>query len=945
MSLSSELISQFVKSTKNEVVQKSETTVYGEMVEYQGRMYVRIDGSDRLTPTSSTTDVKTGDRVSVMVKDHSAIVTGNLTSPAARLAEVKDLGNQIGEFETVMAHTIVAEDIDAINVRVEALKATLGTFTNLTASEIEAATAQINEIQSKIVNADHLTAMDIDAINADIENLRATFGSFTSLSTEDLEAVNADIDNLKAYNASFTYVSTESLKAVKADIKELDANKLSAIDADLKYANIDFSNIGKAAMEYFYANSGLIKDVVVGNETITGELVGVTIKGDLIEGNTIVADKLVIKGTDGLYYKLNTDGVTTEAEQTAYNSINGNVILAKSITASKISVTDLVAFGATIGGFHITDNAIYSGVKETANNTTRGIYLDNEGQLSLGDSNQYLRYTKDQNGDFDLEISAKSLRFGTSNRSVEEEFDNVDSKIEEASKVATNYMNFDETNGLVVGNMTANTLGNNVRIDSDSVDIRSGSNVLATFASDLIELGKNAVTSVIDLCKGVGQIKADKDSSSDSIFNRLWIIAKKSLILRGQSVDISCTTQHNNPSQEYANSAFGSVSCTTSINEDLGTVSSQSSLSATCVENGNKATIRAATNGNEGVGSGEIYIITDGAYGEHGIYMNSSYFGVSTRDSQLTLSSEGMQSITSVKITNKSKGYYLTAGNGASYPAVFDNGSNLWIGAEQNASTHHIGGTYISAGHTGSAGNSTIYVAVPNAANNGSTNYGVFHTGYLDVGKATTGTLPIARGGTGATTAVGATTNLEAMRSPYKNGYRGMATPGNDEDAWIRTTSAGLIPYKSGGGSSSLGTSSWPFYNAWTQSTIARSFHRYSSDYSSWIEILVPRRLWSGTMNVGGSATITNLDRYYCFIFVTTENEQMIGIRTSTSSSFSAYSSADLGSSGGSWVYKASCGVSGTKLTLSNASKHKLLSSGTSHSGARISIKEIWGVF
>ena len=64
----------------------------------------------------------------------------------------------------------------------------------------------------------------------------------------------------------------------------------------MKYASIDFSNIGIAAMKKFYSESGLIKNVVVGDQTITGELVGVTIKGDLIEGNTIKADKLVIKG-------------------------------------------------------------------------------------------------------------------------------------------------------------------------------------------------------------------------------------------------------------------------------------------------------------------------------------------------------------------------------------------------------------------------------------------------------------------------------------------------------------------------------------------------------------------------------------------------------------------------------------------------------------------------
>ena len=86
---------------------------------------------------------------------------------------------------------------------------------------------------------------------------------------------------------------------------------MSATDADIKYANIDFTNIGKAAMEYFYSASGLIKDVIVGDQKITGHLIGVTISGDLIEGNTIVAEKLVIRGEDGLYYKLNSNGIET----------------------------------------------------------------------------------------------------------------------------------------------------------------------------------------------------------------------------------------------------------------------------------------------------------------------------------------------------------------------------------------------------------------------------------------------------------------------------------------------------------------------------------------------------------------------------------------------------------------------------------------------------------
>lgn len=168
-------------------------------------------------------------------------------------------------------------------------------------------------------------------------------------------------------------VQAETIVSINNELQNIYNNYLKSETADIKYANIDFSNIGKAAMEYFYAHSGLIKNVVVGDQQITGELIGVTIKGDLIEGNTIVAEKLVIKGNDGLYYKLNTDGMGVEAEQTEYNSLNGSIIRAKSITATKIAVDDLVAFDATIAGFNITDEAIYSGVKESALNTTRGI--------------------------------------------------------------------------------------------------------------------------------------------------------------------------------------------------------------------------------------------------------------------------------------------------------------------------------------------------------------------------------------------------------------------------------------------------------------------------------------------------------------------------------------------------------------------------------------------
>jgi hypothetical protein len=411
MVLSSDLISQFVKVTNDSKQNAEETTVYGTIVEYHGSNYVRLDGSELLTPITTTTVVKPGERVTVMIKNHTAVVTGNVTSPSAQDRDISGMASKITEFEIAIGYKVVVDEIDAINATIDSLKSKVAKFDSLSS-----VTANIETLRAKYATLDYVYAKDVEALNADIEHIQAQFGDFADITTEELEAMNADIGTLHAYNANFTYVSVDVLKAMKAQIDNLDVGNL-----DAAYATIDFANIGEAAIEKIFAGSGLIEDIVVGDGTITGLLVGVTIKGDVIEGGTVVADKLVIKGDDGLYYKLNTDGVTTEAEQTEYNSLNGSVIAAKSITATKIAVDDLVAFGATIGGFNISDESLYSGVKESIDNDTPGIFMGKDGQVAFGDDDNYLRYYKDVDEDgnevYKLEISAESILFGSSSKS------------------------------------------------------------------------------------------------------------------------------------------------------------------------------------------------------------------------------------------------------------------------------------------------------------------------------------------------------------------------------------------------------------------------------------------------------------------------------------------------------------------------------------------------
>lgn len=373
MALSSDLISQFVKITKDETSDKKETIVYGTVHKEDPSVFVKIDGSNVYTPVSTTSDTVEGERVIVMIKDHKAVITGNASSPSARSEDVKNL-------EIVVADKVSTSELEAQNAVIENLKSDNVTITGkLTAAE------------------------------ANIETLQ----------TDKLDASEADIK----------YATIENLNAANANIENLQTDKLSVSDANIKYATIDFTNIGKAAIEQFFSKSGMISNLVVGESTITGKLVGVTISGDSIEANTIKADKLVVLGSDGLYYKLNVNALgeaTASSDEKYQNGLDGSAIIAKTITATQISVHDLVAFGATIGGFHITNNSIYSGVKESAGSTTRGIYFDNDGQFVVGDSSNYIKFFKDTDETYKLDISAKSIKFGSSGKSIEEEVDSLE---------------------------------------------------------------------------------------------------------------------------------------------------------------------------------------------------------------------------------------------------------------------------------------------------------------------------------------------------------------------------------------------------------------------------------------------------------------------------------------------------------------------------------------
>lgn len=476
MALSKDVMSQFAKAMVPKQESK-EATLNATYKKIDGKEYVQVDGSDILTPVTSSVVAETDDRVKVIIKNHAATVIGNITSPSARNKDLNTLkdtvdenGNTIKRMDTVIQqqqtsinqidtkinqHDVLINQHDTVinqhGDTISSINNTLILQGNAIEANNNSIITQGNKIES-INNTVKEQGNSIVSMNNTIQQHGNKIDQNSNTISQQGNTINqqgnkiTEIDNtvktqgntivaqgntidahgtqLTAHGSQITILNSGFVikDGVLTGLSEVVVNKLKTDTLDTGYAKIDFANIQMAAVQKLFTESGMIKDLIVQEGAITGELVGVTLKGDLIEGNTIIADKLVIKGSDGLYYKLNTNGETIESNQTSENSLNGQVIAAKSITASKIQVTDLVAFGATIGGFDITNTSINTHLKTSIDSSTNGIYLDSNGQMAIGNDINHIKYYKDENNNFILDVRLDKLYLGASQQTADQQF-------------------------------------------------------------------------------------------------------------------------------------------------------------------------------------------------------------------------------------------------------------------------------------------------------------------------------------------------------------------------------------------------------------------------------------------------------------------------------------------------------------------------------------------
>lgn len=159
---------------------------------------------------------------------------------------------------------------------------------------------------------------------------------------------------------------------------------------------------------------GLYADNVYLNGTIisnSGQLGGFKIGANNLSNGTWGTDKSVLMSI----------GTTENKAVGGSSAISGwcftagskfGVTTSGDLYASNANISGTInASKGTIGGFNITDNSLYTGSKSTFDNEQYGIFMDKDGQVIFGNSDNYLKYYKNSDGHYKVGIKTDFLKY------------------------------------------------------------------------------------------------------------------------------------------------------------------------------------------------------------------------------------------------------------------------------------------------------------------------------------------------------------------------------------------------------------------------------------------------------------------------------------------------------------------------------------------------------
>ena len=436
MAVPNELIAKFAKLSKESKIQR-ETTVFGTTVEYGGKLYVKMDGSDLLTPVATTSEISAGERVTVMVKDHTATVTGNISNPSASKGttdaiedEITTINATIGNFELVIADKVNTNELQAEVAKINelmALKANIVDL-NVTNATIKDLNVQVANIDKALITKADI--VDLDAANAEINTLKANYADI-----ETLVGGNLTMDNIQSLVLTSSKVTVDNAFIKDAMIDRVSADKINAGTINTNNVNIqseDGSMLLQGSLQQFKDAEGNVR-IQIGKDAsgdFTFALYGADGQGQLINQNGITAsaigDGLIVNSmvSDNANIsgsKLDIDSVITEVNDST-----------TTIKSSKIYFDDKkqtldVAFNTLNTTVDNTSSTVSS--HTTSINTMQGQISTLISDTTIINDDGTTTSIKDAFSSMEQTVDGFSTKIGSLETTMDDGFKSVDSKI------------------------------------------------------------------------------------------------------------------------------------------------------------------------------------------------------------------------------------------------------------------------------------------------------------------------------------------------------------------------------------------------------------------------------------------------------------------------------------------------------------------------------------
>lgn len=444
MNLQTELIKEFaevVHDVSGNKQRLSDNIVYGTLSKEGAHNYVNIDGSDLLTPVVVAASADSGDRVGVIIKNHTAIAGFNFSSPSVNTRTMENLVSTVnGKFDRIDATYITAEKANLTFATIQSLEAVDGKFDNLDTKFLTVESAKLQ----------YATVEKLNATDAKVGSISGDFANFKNGEFEDLKAKKADIDLANVTNA---WIQNGIIKD---------------------------GSIGAAAI-----HDGAITNVKIADATIEAAKIN-SINADTITTGTLKTKRLIITGEDG------QDSIVKAINMA--NGIPEAEINDRKIQAASIDVVDLSAFHAKIALFEMSANAIYS-EKTSIKDPTSGIYISttgigignggltgkNESPIQMYADGSFKLVGKNSKMDFntvtgEMDIEASSFKIASKAVATKDDIDDVKSEVttrvtEAESKITQNANNINlrvEKNGVI---SAINQSSETVAIDASKINL------------------------------------------------------------------------------------------------------------------------------------------------------------------------------------------------------------------------------------------------------------------------------------------------------------------------------------------------------------------------------------------------------------------------------------------------------------------------------------------